>query len=71
LHEAHRRRRLSGFPDPRSGGASPPSSWPTCTLGKPVYTVELLSEEGGMVRSSSGVSVDTKRFGTARSSTRW
>jgi transcriptional regulator GlxA family with amidase domain len=34
--------------------------------GTPVYTVELLSEEGGMVRSSSGVSADTRRFGTAR-----
>jgi transcriptional regulator GlxA family with amidase domain len=34
--------------------------------GKPVYQVELLSEEGGMVRSSSGVSADTRRFGTAR-----
>jgi transcriptional regulator GlxA family with amidase domain len=34
--------------------------------GKPAYKVELLSEEGGMVRSSSGVSADTRRFGTAR-----
>lgn len=34
--------------------------------GKPVYQVELLSEEGGMVRSSSGVSADTRRFGNAR-----
>jgi transcriptional regulator GlxA family with amidase domain len=34
--------------------------------GKPVYKVELLSEEGGLVRSSSGVSADTRRFGTAR-----
>lgn len=34
--------------------------------GKPVYKVELLSEDGGMVRSSSGVSADTRRFGRAR-----
>ena len=34
--------------------------------GKPVYQVELLSEEGGLVASSSGVSTDSKRFGTAR-----
>ncbi|RTD86729.1 GlxA family transcriptional regulator [Variovorax atrisoli] len=34
--------------------------------GKPVYQVELLSEEGGLVVSSSGVSTDSKRFGTAK-----
>jgi transcriptional regulator GlxA family with amidase domain len=39
--------------------------------GKPVYTVDLLSEEGGMVRSSSGVSADTRRFGTRRATTHW
>ena len=34
--------------------------------GKPVYQVELLSEEGGLVVSSSGVSTDSKRFGTVK-----
>lgn len=34
--------------------------------GKPVYQVELLSEEGGSVVSSSGVSTDSKRFGTTK-----
>jgi len=34
--------------------------------GKPVYQVELLSEEGGLVVSSSGVSTESKRFGTAK-----
>ncbi|MET3181598.1 UNVERIFIED_ORG: transcriptional regulator GlxA family with amidase domain [Variovorax guangxiensis] len=34
--------------------------------GKPVYQVELLSEEGGPVVSSSGVSTDSKRFGTTK-----
>ncbi|SFP90823.1 GlxA family transcriptional regulator [Variovorax sp. 770b2] len=31
-------------------------------LGKPVYKVELLSETGGVVPSSIGIDVDTKRF---------
>lgn len=34
--------------------------------GKPVYQVELLSEEGGPVTSSSGVVTDSKRFGTGK-----
>lgn len=34
--------------------------------GKPVYKVELLSEEGGLVASSSGVSTDSKRLGTTK-----
>ena len=34
--------------------------------GKPVYQVELLSEEGGPVVSSSGVSTDSRRFGTTK-----
>jgi transcriptional regulator GlxA family with amidase domain len=34
--------------------------------GKAVYKVELLSEEGGLVTSSSGVATDSKRFGTAK-----
>jgi transcriptional regulator GlxA family with amidase domain len=33
--------------------------------GKPAYSVELLSEEGGPVMSSSGVSVNTERFSDA------
>jgi transcriptional regulator GlxA family with amidase domain len=31
-------------------------------LGKPLYRVELLSEAGGLTPSSSGISVETKRF---------
>ena len=34
--------------------------------GKQVYQVELLSEEGGPVASSSGVVTDSKRFGTGK-----
>jgi len=34
--------------------------------GKQVYQVELLSEEGGPVTSSSGVVTDSKRFGTGK-----
>ena len=34
--------------------------------GKTLYKVELLSEEGGLVVSSSGVSTDSKRFTAAR-----
>lgn len=34
--------------------------------GKTLYKVELLSEEGGLVASSSGVSTDSKRFTAAR-----
>jgi transcriptional regulator GlxA family with amidase domain len=34
--------------------------------GKPVYEIQMLSEHGGSVASSSGVRVDTKRFGPAR-----
>jgi transcriptional regulator GlxA family with amidase domain len=35
-------------------------------LGKAFYRVELLSEDGGMVTSSSGAAVDSRRFTTAR-----
>lgn len=35
-------------------------------LGNEFYRIELLSESGGLVRSSSGVVVDSKRFTTAR-----
>ena len=35
-------------------------------VGKPHYRVELLSEDGGMVASSSGAAVDSRRFTTAR-----
>ena len=35
-------------------------------LGKPHYRVEVLSEHGGMVASSSGAAVDSRRFTTAR-----
>lgn len=34
--------------------------------GQLVYKVELLSEEGGLVPSSSGVSTDSRRFGAAK-----
>lgn len=34
--------------------------------GKQIYQVELLSEEGGPVASSSGVVTDSKRFGTGK-----
>ena len=33
-------------------------------LGKPAYTIHLLSESGGPVRASAGFTVDTKPFGT-------
>lgn len=33
---------------------------------KPIYEVELVSEHGGSVRSSSGVSVDTQPFGSPK-----
>src|ERR1700752_2931860 len=37
------------------------------TLGKtPAYEVELLYEHGGSVGSSSGVAVETKRFGKTK-----
>lgn len=35
-------------------------------LGNPHYRVEVLSEHGGMVASSSGAAVDSRRFTTAR-----
>ena len=31
-------------------------------LGKPLYRVELLSETGGLIPSSAGINVETKRF---------
>lgn len=37
--------------------------------GRPVYEVELLSEHGGLVRSSSGASVDSVPFGARRHDT--
>jgi transcriptional regulator GlxA family with amidase domain len=35
-------------------------------VGKEVYRVQLVSEDGGLVVSSSGIAVDTKRFTTPR-----
>jgi transcriptional regulator GlxA family with amidase domain len=34
--------------------------------GRPRYSIELLSEHGGMVRSSSGVQIDTHGFGNPK-----
>jgi len=34
--------------------------------GKPVYDIELLSEHGGLVRSSAGVQIDTRAFGSPK-----
>jgi transcriptional regulator GlxA family with amidase domain len=35
-------------------------------LGKPFYRVDVLSEDGGLVMSSSGAAVDSRRFTSAR-----
>ncbi len=35
-------------------------------VGKPVYEVVLLSENGGLVPSSSGIATDTRRFDTSK-----
>ena len=67
---AHRFRGFSGLP---GDGLAVISAFEFANvhLGEPVYDVQLLSETGGPIRASMGLSVAAEAFGDTKFDTRW